>query len=117
MSRRLLRAPEWARVLRFVPTREAVALSATSHLLSEAVRLLLRRHVRSWRLVRTASWFGLFPSVPPRFAAARHGTMREASLTVRGLFKNTCVANVSRETGSVPASHGACPGLVRSFPM
>merc|ERR550514_2163961 len=51
---------DWARVLQFqllhfVPTREAVALCATSKLLSEAVRLLLRRHVRSWRLVRTAS--------------------------------------------------------------
>ena len=46
---------DWARVLHFVPTREAVALCATSRLLSEAVRLLLRRHVRSWQLVRTAS--------------------------------------------------------------
>ena len=49
------RQRQWARVLHFVPTREAVALCVTSHLLSEAVRLLLRRHVRSWRLVRTAS--------------------------------------------------------------
>ena len=59
---------DWARVLHFVPTREAVALCATSQLLSEAVRLLLRRHVRSWRLVRTASDAAVFRSATARSA-------------------------------------------------